>query len=350
MRCVLCYLYSMQDANDLKKWPLFLAVAVTILLVVVGGYIFISRTGLHVSPLATNTETAPQASTTPSIACSGFDAFSQAILKTISDAQWINLPVELTLYPSIGEHNYRHFSINSTAYHGSADPHYTSMFAAEDSGTNFLWRRNSDEPFVEYSLRRGVVIHLIPSPQEGDRRPLTSSTLRSAVASSSVHISTTINQIARQLALVPNLLNTIPYQESYTPAGITGGDTYRQFQLLGFSETAVAQGKISVGDGPGLYSIVVDGEEGHGGGIPYGTITVMCGMPEADAFYNALNVKADPSLKGAVLYANSMSILGISNDGKIISLIRGSLGGQGDTTGGGEYSFDGTTAKLITSK
>jgi len=194
-----------------------------------------------------------------------------------------------------------------------------AMEANKNVITSFRWKRKSGEPFITYPIVNGVRSYY------GDQQTNRSRDfVVSAIKNNSDALGKTIDEKAKNLGLIADPLNTLPFQSFLN----------QDIQLRAFAFRG----------GDNLYSITLKAEGGGNQALPVGVVTVACGkaVNEYDSVYNALNFKADTTVQNT--YDNDyVAIADISSDNKVYAL----LGSSNHIKIANYYYFNGNTAKLV---
>lgn len=195
--------------------------------------------------------------------------------------------------------------------------------------TSFRWKRSSNEPFVSYPIVNGIQAYY------GDQKTYRSNDfLMSAIKNDSSLISQTINEEVKKLGLIPDQLNTLPFQSFPLAASEVTGPEQKDFaylQLFAFRKNN------------DLYSVVLKAEKGYGA-QGQGVVTVTCGKAVSgyDKVYSTLNFKSDTKVQNG--YDNDyVAIADVSSNNAVYAL----LGSSNHIKIADYYYFDGTTAKLV---
>ena len=286
--------------------PLLL-VLIAVLLIGGGAYVYTRNKSNNQSMVAGQTT---QATSTVQIVsdCSDFSAFSQFVLNNIEKPD------------SLKE---KGASVYQT-------PSYEAL----------LWKRNANEPFITYPALQSVIASYggFPGTGNGNVAVRSDSLSMAALKDASNSLNQNLNKGAASLELIPDALNTYPFESIDLPAPTTDGPGNYGFvknweydQLFGFRK------------GNNLYSVVLEGEVGLGGFGQF-EVSIICGKPIAnyDHAYDVLNFKSDASVKNK--YRNDyVEITSVSPDGKVYQI----YGSNNHVDNANYYFIDGSTAKLV---
>jgi hypothetical protein len=265
---------------------LFAGIIALFAIFVVGGvgyYVVTNQSPVSLIPATMNSENRTASTSTPQVVnnCADFNTFSQYVLQEIRKPDTEGpVPPSKYVIPS------------------------------------FEWKRSANEPFITYPIIQGVVASYGYSADG-----LTNTDVISAIQNDTNAIDQNIAAEAAALGFTPDALNTLPFQSF---------NVDETLQTFGFRK------------GADLYSLVL---ERNGGQEPSeGSVTVACGStdPRYDAFYNALRLQADPTVRDP--YHNDyVQVDEVSPDGTVYDL----TGSSNLVKIGNYYYFDGNTVRLV---
>lgn len=180
--------------------------------------------------------------------------------------------------------------------------------------TSFHWKRRQGEPFITYPIMNSVEAYY--GDQQNNR---SIDFIVSAIKKDSDLIGQIIDTKAKNLGLVAEQLNTLPFQS--------------------FSNEDVLQTFAFKKDND-LYSIVLAVDSGDHQAPPQGVVTVTCGksISQYDNVYNSLNLKADTMIEDP-FNNDYIAIADVSPDNTVYALLSSERSDY--------YYFDGNTLKLV---
>jgi len=184
--------------------------------------------------------------------------------------------------------------------------------------TSFHWKRKITEPFITYPITNGIEAYY------GDDKTNHSIDFTvSAIKKDSDALTQAIKTEAGNLGLSVNSLNTLSLQ-SFSNQDVT--------QTFGFEK------------GSSLYSVALTVDSGDHQAPPQGVIRITCGkaLDNYDKVYNALNLKADSSVKDLTIIINA-AIGDVSSDNTVYAM----LGSSNQVKIANYYYFDGSKLKLV---
>jgi hypothetical protein len=179
--------------------------------------------------------------------------------------------------------------------------------------TSFHWKRSSGEPFISYPIINGVQAHY-----DSEHQTNRTGNIISTIKNDSDIIGKIIGEKAKNLSLIADSLNTLPFQS--------------------FPDHGVYLRTFAFKRGENLYNIILEAFSSSQA-LPQGVVTITCGkaINQYDKVYNALNLKTDTTIQDTYNF-DYVAIADVSPDNRVFALQGGKIEGY--------YYFDGNTATL----